>query len=898
VRPRALPPGLQAAVAAVAANDYPGALDALDSVPEAARDAHYWTYRAGVLLNVGRVDEAQASIARALALDPEAGEALAQRAIIAIVQNRPEQALADAQRAVELSPESGAAAVARSYALQANFRLEEAREVLREAVERDPQDALAWARLAELEQMFGELGASRDAAEQAVALAPELARTQMVLGFAALTRIDINEAKAAFERAIALDSANPLARLGLGLAIIRSGHLADGRKEIEIAAALDPNDSIIRSYLGKAYFEEKRDPAAGEQYAIAKELDPHDPTPWLYDAMRKQLDNRPVEALRDLERSIELNNNRAVYRSSMLLDTDEAVRQTSLARIYDDLGFEQLGVLEASRSLALDPSNYSAHRFLADSFALRPRHEIARASELLQAQLLQPLTINPVQPSITATDPTLLGRVAPRDPAFNEFSPLFERNQLRLLASGTLGNQGTLSDELLFSALLGRWSLSAGQFYEHTDGFRENNDLENAAYDAFTQVQVTPKLSLQAEHRRVRTKAGDRTLNFFPDVFSSRDDIDIRQSISRLGGRYSPRPNMDFLGSFIYSDVERTDRLAFTEDDTDLTTLSFDRRGPQAEVQNIWRSERVNATTGLNIYHLNSNDASSQNDREKQDAYTYVGVELPRSINWTFGLAVSHVKDKLFDIDDVDLLPKAGVIWDATPYLALRAAYTETRRVPVTVNQTLEPTSIAGFNQFYDDFESTKAKRYAVGADARLGRQFYAGLEAGGGDLSQPFLDIDPQTGDIVGTSNADLREMNASAYLYWIPRDQFAVALGYRFDYFESDPELIVDRVVTHTAPASLRYFHPSGAFAGLRVTPVNQEVERQGDTNDDTFVLVGAFAGYRLPKRIGIVSIGVENLLNSGIKFQDDTYRSNGPVTLLLAPDRTVLARLTLSF
>jgi hypothetical protein len=28
----------------------------------------------------------------------------------------------------------------------------------------------------------------------------------------------------------------------------------------------------------------------------------------------------------DLERSIELNNNRAVYRSTMLLDTDEAVR--------------------------------------------------------------------------------------------------------------------------------------------------------------------------------------------------------------------------------------------------------------------------------------------------------------------------------------------------------------------------------------------------------------------------------------------------------------------------------------------------------------------------------------------------------------------------------------------
>ena len=57
-----------------------------------------------------------------------------------------------------------------------------------------------------------------------------------------------------------------------------------------------------------------------EQFAIAKELDPNDPTPWFYDAIRLQTENRPVEALRNIERSIELNDNRAVYRSRLLLD--------------------------------------------------------------------------------------------------------------------------------------------------------------------------------------------------------------------------------------------------------------------------------------------------------------------------------------------------------------------------------------------------------------------------------------------------------------------------------------------------------------------------------------------------------------------------------------------------
>ena len=173
----------------------------------------------------------------------------------------------------------------------------------------------------------------------------------MVLGFAALTRIDIGQAKAAFERAIELDSAEPLARLGLGLGKIRGGHLEAGRRELEIAAALDPNSSLLRSYLGKAYFEERRGPLDADQFQIAKELDPNDPTPYFYDAIRKQTENRPVEALRDLETSIELNDNRAPYRSRLLLDEDRATRGVSLARIYDDLGFDRLGLVEATKSL-------------------------------------------------------------------------------------------------------------------------------------------------------------------------------------------------------------------------------------------------------------------------------------------------------------------------------------------------------------------------------------------------------------------------------------------------------------------------------------------------------------------------------------------------------------------
>jgi hypothetical protein len=126
--------------------------------------------------------------------------------------------------------------------------------------------------------------------------------------------------------------------------------------------------------------------------------------------------NRPVEALRNIQRSIELNNNRAVYRSRLLLDEDLAVRQVSLARIYNNLGFERLGLNEATKSLSLDPANYSAHRFLSDTYAGIPRLEIARASELLQSQLLQPINLNPVQPSLPHTDLNVVAGAGPPNP--------------------------------------------------------------------------------------------------------------------------------------------------------------------------------------------------------------------------------------------------------------------------------------------------------------------------------------------------------------------------------------------------------------------------------------------------------------------------------------------------
>jgi tetratricopeptide (TPR) repeat protein len=474
---------------AYAGGDLRRALELLPSVPEDSRDARLYAYHAHLLLAVGRVDEARADIGRALQASPNDPNALALQSIVAVVQGDKAAATESAERAVAAAPNSATARIAASYAQQARFDLPGARASLQKAVELDPQNALAWARLAEVESAFGESERALGAARKATELQPGLSRTQTVLGFAYLTQVRTAEARAAFTKAIELDQADPLPRLGLGLAKIRDGNLDEGSREIEVAASLDSSNALVRSYLGKAYYEEKRFPRDEREYKVAKQLDPNDPTPYFYDAIEKQTTNRPVEALQDIEKAIELNDNRAVYRSRLLLDSDLAARSASLARIYSDLGFQELALVEGWKSVNTDPSNFSAHRFLADSYAVLPRHEIARVSELLQSQLLQPLNTTPIQPQLAESNLFLISAGGPGVASFNEFNPLFSRDGVNLQASALAGNNGTSAGEGVVSGIYKNLSYSFGGFTFRTDGFRQNADQRD---DSMYQAQAVP----------------------------------------------------------------------------------------------------------------------------------------------------------------------------------------------------------------------------------------------------------------------------------------------------------------------------------------------------------------------------------------------------------------------
>jgi outer membrane receptor protein involved in Fe transport len=71
----------------------------------------------------------------------------------------------------------------------------------------------------------------------------------------------------------------------------------------------------------------------------------------------------------------------------------------------------------------------------------------------------------------------------------------------------------------------------------------------------------------------------------------------------------------------------------------------------------------------------------------------------------------------------------------------------------------------------------------------------------------------------------------------------------------------------------------------------------ENQGH---DNFFVVDLGIGYRFPDRLGIASLQVQNLLDEGMEFQDDSYREfqEEPSVGPYFPDRTILGRVVLNF
>ncbi|MGD8349894.1 MAG: TonB-dependent receptor [Gammaproteobacteria bacterium] len=881
--------------------------------------------RAAGLLARGRLDQARQLIDEVIDGGSESHLGLALRAVISIALNDLDSAQEDADRAAAINPTDPAVAIANSYVKQARLELEQALAVIEAALQEESGNALLWARAGELRLMMGQIDEALAAAKRASELDPDSSQANLVYGFAALSSFDTVQADSSFRAAIKLNSADPMGYLGLGLTRISEGDLAAGRQHLEVAVGLDSNNSILRSYLGKAYYEEKRSPLDQEQFEIAQTLDPNDPTPWFYGSISKQTQNRPAQALHDQEKAIELNDNRAVYRSRLLLDSDRAARSVSLARVYNDLGFQQLALAEGWKSVNTDPTNSSAHLFLADSYGALPRHEIARVSEVLQSQLLQPVNAAPVDPA-KAEGKLLLAASGPATASINEYNALFNRNQTNVVLSGMVGELNTNNGKAIVSGLYGKTSFSAGVYHFETDGYRDSAFQKDDIANLFVQHDFSNDTSVQAEYRTRETEYGDIRLKFhehsiYPDKKNTEDTDTLR-----LGARHSFAPGSTILLSLTDRDgSKRETDEPFPQPGVLYSDLnSPDREAKGQELQYLFRTPDINIVTGIGNIDSKEDVVNTAilappiipgppftpptieisqdlpGDIGHQNAYLYSNLGMISNITLTLGVSYDEVDSELLDEVKTKTNPKLGVTWTPNSQTTVRAAAFETMKRTLATQQTLEPTQVAGFNQFYDDYDLTETKTTAIAIDYKFNSNLSGGLEVSKRELDVPFVDltVTPPSVDYAGWE-----ERLDRAYLYWTPGEQWALRAEYLFEHLDRGTDTFPDGVVesdTQRIPLGVSYFYSHAWSASVTATHYDQKGEFGGfwttdpiEKGKDNFWIVDAAVNYRLPKRQGFVTVGATNLFD-----EDFSYFETDINNASIQPARMVFGRLTLTW
>ncbi|MGH8605401.1 MAG: hypothetical protein ACREXR_22210, partial [Gammaproteobacteria bacterium] len=348
------------------------------------------------------------------------------------------------------------------------------------------------------------------------------------------------------------------------------------------------------------------------------------------------------------------------------------------------------------------------------------------------------------------------------------------------------------------------FSHSLGQFHYQTDGFRDNNDLTQDIYNVFVQASASPKLSVQAEATHREVEHGDLLFDF--DLDEPSDPTfrrDFRADSVRVGAHYTPAPHSDFVASWIYQDT-KSSRIEFEE------PREEDSRGYLAEAQYLYRSRHIDVLVGGGF-----NDVELRTDFQHGNGYAYSYIRYPADFSWTIGVSVDEQQSGDNDLSQAN--PKIGLMWDVTRYTTLRLAAFRTLKRSLLFDPTIEPTHVSGFNQFFDDPTRTDARRYGIAIDQKFSANVYGGLEISKRDLFVPR-----------GVSAIeDWDEELLRAYLDWTPHPRVAISTTYQFENFENESDFSPPNTVTHLAPLTLSYFDPSGFFADLRTTYVNQGIE-----------------------------------------------------------------------
>lgn len=841
---------LAGSLADYAAGSLAQALEKFPGYPEPATPATDGEriYLASLLLAVGAVQKAEVQLA---GTDPKAPGTRALRTMLKAVAPDlsrltlpPEQATAQVKGA---EPETASEWLARSYEYQAAHQLERALAAARASVQRSPDFAFGWARVAELEFSLGHTSAARRAIQRALELGPRNAQAHAVNGFLLAAENRIKDAITEFDNAIELDSALGNAWLGRGLCRIRRGDKSGGREDLLTAAALEPQRSLLRSYLGKAFGDAGEEKRALHELDLARQLDPADPTPWLYSALLLHDNYQTADAIHNVEKSQELNDNRAVYRSRLLLDQDQAVRSANLANIFEDAGMSDVSVRESARAVSFDYANFSAHLNLASSFnQLRDptrfnlRYESEWFNEHLLASLLAPVGAGSLSQNLSQ----------------QEYSQLFAGKRFGLNGTTEYRSDGEWRQLASHFGTLGDTSYALDLDYQHKNGVRINNDLERIEWYTRIKQQFGSQDSALVIVKYQDYDAGDNYQYYDPDA-SARPGFRLEETQAPLllagwHHEWSPGIHTLFLGGRLVNDQHASDtgvnELAAIInppgmfDPTNVVPFDVDYHSEfvtyTAELNQIF--QRARHTDILGVRYQDGNfeaDASLDNpppayaswfvlpensatdtDFQRLSVYAYHHWEIIDNLMLVGGVAYDALDYpanfrrpplESKESDKEHWSPKAALIWDITPRVRARGMFSQAvGGVSYDESVRLEPTQLAGFGQSFRSViseslvGSVEAPDYQIAGgalDLRPGTNTWLSLQGVSlrGEVKRDFgiFDIDfmgsPPGTQANTVEEFDYQEWQARAVLNQIVGRDWFLEAQYQFTRSELEREL-----------------------------------------------------------------------------------------------------------
>ncbi len=720
------------------------------------------TQRAFSELLYGNVEEARRLLDAIPATDPNFSLAQGLLSNVRLAQNEKAGALAAAQNAVKSGPNSPSAYLNLSLVQQSYFQIPEALQSARRALELDPDYVSAQAQVAKLLFASGETGRAEEIVRRGLARNSAEPALNSLLGFILLAQAKTDESKVYFEKSIAQDGTRGEPHLGLGISSMRKGRTEEATQSILIASTLEPQIAIYQSYLGKAFYDLRRFEMAFDALGNAETLDDKDPTPHLYAGVFDNDLRRPALAVRELSKSIELNDNRAVYRSRSLLDEDRATRNVNLATAYNLMYLSEWGNFEALKSQMADPTNSSAHIFLAQTFLNLAGRTQAAGSEQLLARLLLPVNANSFN-------------------SFNDYTTLYEEPQAKWTATSQFSSFNTYAPSLVASGGTNRFAYGFIGSYFTTDGFRPVND-DQTSYTGIAQFKfaLTPHSDLLLLYTHGQAMNGDNTQAIVSPDNNPYLRLASRSDRAEIGYHFQIRPGSDVVGYF------SGEKLSNLSDDDhffpNLFGLGFQgglrsaRRDPDLNLQasHLYKVGRLSLRYGLNIFEGRTYDRRTipcclpafdtdygetieAQDVRFKDAYVHADYLVHPRLVLTGAGYYDWSNRSNFDVAPETpskamskWSPQAGFFYTPFDSTSLRFAYI--RSLQTDTRERLSPTNVAGFVINQNDPRLSQNESYNFGWDQRIGGSAFFRGTAFYRDRTTPVL-VQGNTGFVASTT-------------------------------------------------------------------------------------------------------------------------------------------------